>query len=157
MRRSLPIVLSLALSLASLFLVSSPAAAGANWCEGDPVFTAGGNLIDVTTTFSGDYAGTLAAPLDFELLVPSNALLPAVISLQGSVPVSGRISRTLPPSYSLLSMPVVLRVSTKATASFTTYTRVTGVTKWGWSVALLNTVSGTSNSVQQYRFALPLW
>jgi hypothetical protein len=156
-RRRYNVVLALALSLVVVLVSASPAAAGANWCEGDPVFSVGGNVIDVTTTFASEYAGAISGPVDFVLLVPSNAVLPAVVSVDGTVPVRGTISRSLPPYYGLLSMPVVLRISMDASQPFTTYTHVTGVTKFGWSVTLLNTVSGQSTSVQQYRFALPLY
>ncbi|OLC55182.1 MAG: hypothetical protein AUH85_09895 [Chloroflexi bacterium 13_1_40CM_4_68_4] len=155
-RRSLGKVLALALVLGSVLANATPAAAGANWCEGDPVFSVGGNVIDVTTTFATGYASLVSGPLNFELLVPSNAILPLVVSLGGSVPIRGSVSRSLPPYYGLFSMPVVLRVSMNASQSFPTYTRITGVTKLGWSVTLLNTVTGTSTSVQQYRFYLPL-
>ena len=156
MRRSFRTALALAVSLAALLVGASPALAGANWCEGDPVFSVGGNIVDITTSFTSDNLDDAGA-LAFELLVPSNAILPAVVSLNGSVPVRGTISRSLPPSYSVFGMPVVLRVSMNAARTFTTYTRVTGVTKWGWRTTLLNTVAGPSTSVQQYSFTLPLF
>ena len=157
MRRSVRRLLALALVCGSVLVAATPAAAGANWCEGDPAFAVGGNAIDVTTTFAGEYADAISGPVNFELRVPENAVLPVVLSVNGSVPVQASISRSLPAYYGLLAMPAVLRISMNASESFTTYTRITGVTKWGWSVALLNTVAGSSTSAQQLRFSLPLY
>jgi hypothetical protein len=149
------LALAIVLALSSLVL-ATPASAGANWCEGDPVFSVGGNVIDVSTSFSSEDLDS-AGPLSFELLVPSNAVFPLVLSVDGSVPVHGTISRTLPAYDGLFSMPAVLRVSMDTSDSFTTYTRITGVTKWGWRMTLMNTVAGSSTTVQQYRFYLPLF
>ncbi|TMD57734.1 MAG: hypothetical protein E6I87_14360 [Chloroflexi bacterium] len=147
--------LALVLAISSLFL-ATPAFAGANWCEGDPVFSVGGNVIDVSTSFGAENLKSAGA-LWFELQVPSNAILPVVLSLNGSVPVHGKISRSLPAYHGLFSMPAVLRVSMDTSSTFTTYTRITGVTAWGWRVTLMNAVAGSSTTAQQYRFYLPLY
>ena len=157
MRRSLRVILAVIVTLVSALASALPAAAAWNWCEDDPVFSVGGNAIDVTTTFSGAYLDSITGPVSYELLVPSNAILPAVVSLSGSTPMRATISRTLAPAYGLFGMPAVLRMTIPTTTSFTTYTRVTGVTRWGWGLTLLNTVAGSSTSVQEYAFTLPLY
>lgn len=141
----------------SLF-IPAQAAAAPHWCEEDPVFSVDGNTIDVTTTFLSEYASSVNGAIHFELQVPENVLLTAVVSIDGEVPVRGYISRVLPPS-SLLNagIPVVLRVWMDADTSFATYTKVTGLTKRGSRLTLLDTVEGSSTKVQKIKFTLPLF
>ena len=154
MRRSLA---ALAAAIFVSALLAGQAAAGAHWCEEDPVFLANGNLIDVSTTFDSAHAGSISGPVYFVLFVPRNTLLPAVVSLSGDVPLLGYISPTLPSSFSLLGgTPAILNVWMSAGTSFPTYTRITGLTKLGTRITLLSTVQGSSQSVQRLSFRLPL-
>jgi hypothetical protein len=153
--RSFGRIVALAFLLASLALLGSPAAAGSNWCEGDPVFSVSGNVLDVTSSFSSDQLPN-AGPLTYVLLVPSNAPLTVVVATNGDVPVRASVSRTLAPDYSLFSMPAVLRVSMAASRAFSLYTRITGVTTQAQQTTVLDTQTGPSTSVLEYRFTMPL-
>jgi hypothetical protein len=122
---------------------------GQQWCEEDPVFMVNGALIDVTTVFPAGYAATLTGPVAFELLVPSNAIA-AVVSLPGSVPMTAKISKVLPARGLLsLGVPVVVKVTVRATRSFETRTKVTGTYLW-----LSSSAYGTSNVTTQVRYTL---
>lgn len=151
------IALTLALFVFSV-LVPAQAAAAPHWCEEDPLFLVNGNLVDITTTFLSDHVQSVNGPIHFELQVPENTLLAAVVSIEGDVPVRGYVSRVLPKS-SLLSfgVPVVLRVWMDADAPFETYTKITGLTKWGRQLTLTSTVVGWSTKVQTIKFTLPLF
>jgi hypothetical protein len=123
--------------------------AGVQWCESDPLFVVNGAIVDVTTAFPTGYMGTLKEPVAIELLVPTNAIA-AVVSLPANVPMTAKISRVLP-SGGLLSLgvPVVVKVTYKASASFDTKTKVTGTFLW-----LSSTVYGKSNVTTQVRYTL---
>ena len=132
--------------LATLWLTSSSAYAGPQWCEEDPEFLVNGAIVDVTTTFAGSYASSVSGSVNFNVQVPSNALAVA-LKLPGTIPVTATISRTLPAYYGLLSVPVVVTVSMNASTSFTTTTRITGL---GGSI--LNSAYGTSTTPQKLKF-----
>lgn len=154
MRRSLAAV-------AAAFFVSAllggQAVAGAHWCEQDPVFAANGNIIDVTTVFDSAHADAVSGPIYFVLFVPRNTLLPAVVSVDGDIPVLGFISPTLPAeSGQRGGTRAVLNIWMNADRSFPTYTRITGLTALGARTTLLATVEGNSRSVQTLSFRLPL-
>ena len=112
--------------VAMLCLSSSAAWAGPQWCEEDPEFVVNGALVDVTTLFPGSYASYVDGPVNFNLQVPSNVLA-AAVSLPGTIPVTASISRTLPAYYGIGSIPVVVTVTMNSSASFETYTQVTGL------------------------------
>src|SRR6266540_3463229 len=124
--------------------------AGVEWCSEDPTFIVNGNIIDLNTKFLAQYKSQVKPPVVVELLVPSNAIA-AVLTLPGSVPVVGKVTKSLPRWWGLLNMPVVARVTVKASASFTTYTRVIGTGVW-----LTTTVSGKSNQTTSNKFYLLL-
>jgi hypothetical protein len=126
---------------------ASPAFAGHQWCEEDPVFLVNGALVDVTTVFPGAYASKVSG-VHYDLQIPSNSLA-IVVSLPGTVPVTASISRTLPAYNGLLAVPVVLTVTMNTKASFSHSTRVTGL-----AGTLLNTVSGTSTSPMKAKFKM---
>jgi hypothetical protein len=127
---------ALAFLLATVFL-SSPAAAAPQWCEEDPEFLVNGALVDVTTSFPGQYAAT-TSEVHIDMQVPSNAVA-VVLSLPGTVPVTASISRTLPAYYGIGSVPVVVTITMKTTSSFQHTTTITGLggtllsAKYGWS------------------------
>jgi hypothetical protein len=133
----------------STFVLGRDASAGVSWCESDPVFLVNGAILDVTTAFPAGYASTLKEPIAIELLVPTNAIA-AVVSLPTNVPMTAKISRVLS-SGGLLSLgvPVVVKVSYKASASFDTKTKVTGTFLW-----LSSTVYGKSNVTTQVKYTL---
>ena len=138
---------AIALGVSTLVL-SGNASAGPEWCEEDPVFVVNGALLDVTTTFSADYVSSLKGPVQFELLVPSNATA-AVVALPGTVPSTAKITRSLPASWGVLAVPVVVKVTVPAAASFATSTTVTGTYVW-----LSSTVEGRSNVTTNVKYTL---
>lgn len=124
--------------LASLAFSTASAWASPQWCEEDPEFLVNGRVVDVTTFFSGEYASQVKN-VHFDMQVPANATA-AVLSLPGTVPVTASITKSLPAYYGLLAdVPVVVTVTLDTTASFSTYTQVTGLSTtlvsgtWGWS------------------------
>ena len=123
--------------------------AGVQWCESDPVFLVNGAIVDVTTAFPTNYTSTIKEPVAIELLVPTNAIA-LVVSLPTKVPMTAKISRVLP-SGGLLSLgvPVIVKVTYKASASFDTKTKVTGTFLW-----LSSTVYGKSNVMTQVKYTL---
>jgi len=124
--------------------------AGVEWCSEDPTFVVNGNIIDLNTTFLGQYKSQIKPPVVVELLVPSNAIA-AVLTLPGSVPVVGKVTKSLPRWWGLLNMPVVARVTVNATGSFDHYTRAIGTGLW-----LTTTVTGKSNTTTTKTFYLLL-
>jgi hypothetical protein len=133
----------------STFVMGIDADAGVQWCESDPLFVVNGAIIDVTTAFPLGYKGTLNEPIAIELLVPTNAIA-AVVSLPTAVPMTAKISKVLP-SGGLLSLgvPVIVKVTYRASASFDTRTKITGTFLW-----LSSTVYGKSNVTTQVRYTL---
>ena len=133
----------------STFVLGRDAAAGVQWCESDPLFLVNGALVDVTTAFPAGYTSTIKEPVAIELLVPTNAIA-AVVSLPANVPMTAKISRVLP-SGGLLSLgvPVIVKVTIKASASFDTKTRIAGTYLW-----LSSTVWGKSNVTTQVKYTL---
>jgi hypothetical protein len=142
------LVFTLAFAFSTLTL-GLGADAGVQWCESDPLFLVNGAIIDVTTAFPAGYTSTLKEPIAIELLVPTNAIA-AVVSLPTNVPMTAKISRVLS-SGGLLSLgvPVMVKVSYKASASFDTKTKVTGTFLW-----LSSTVYGKSNVTTQVKYTL---
>ena len=135
--------------LLSSFAMGPSADAGVQWCEEDPVFVVNGALVDVRTAFPASYMSSLKEPVAFELLVPSNAIA-AVVALPGSVPSTAKITRSLPATGLLsLGVPVVVKVTIKANASFDTKTSVTGTYLW-----LASTAYGKSNVTTQVKYTL---
>ena len=133
----------------STFVLGRDAEAGVVWCESDPLFLVNGALVEVTTAFPATYTSTLNAPVALELLVPTNAIA-LVVSLPTKVPMTAKISRVLSPGGLLsLGVPVIVKVTYKATASFDTKTSVTGTYLW-----LSSTVWGKSNVTTQVKFTL---
>jgi hypothetical protein len=124
--------------------------AGVEWCSEDPTFIVNGNIIDLNTTFLAQYKSQIKPPVVVELLVPSNAIA-AVLSLPGSVPVVGKVTKSLPRWWGLLNMPVVARVTVNATGSFDHYTRAIGTGLW-----LTTTVTGKTNTTTTKTFYLLL-
>jgi hypothetical protein len=126
--------------------------AGVEWCSEDPVFIVNGNIIDVTTSFPAKYIKNVKGPVVFELLVPENTILAAVVTVSGRVPLEGKVTKSLPKWQGLLGFPVVVRVTLNATASFETQTRVTGS-----GLFLTTNVKGKSNQVTtaSYKLLLP--
>jgi len=124
--------------------------AGVEWCSEDPTFVVNGNIIDLNTTFLAQYKSQIKPPVVVELLVPSNAIA-AVLTLPGSVPVVGKVTKSLPRWWGLLNMPVVARVTVNATGSFDHYTRAIGTGLW-----LTTTVTGKSNTTTTKTFYLLL-
>jgi hypothetical protein len=133
----------------STFVLGLDADAGVQWCESDPLFLVNGGLVDVTTAFPAGYEANIKEPIQIELLVPTNAIA-AVVSLPTEVPMTAKISRVLP-SGGLLSLgvPVIVKVTIKASASFETRTKITGTYLW-----LSSTVYGKSNVTTQMRYTL---
>ena len=133
----------------STFVMGVDASAGVQWCESDPVFEVNGAIIDVTTAFPAGYTDTISEPIAIELVVPTNAVA-AVVSLPANVPMTAKISRVLP-SGGLLSVgvPVIVKVTYRATASFDTKTQITGTFLW-----LSSTVYGKSNVTTQVKYTL---
>ena len=118
-------------------------------CESDPVFLVNGALVDVTTGFPATYTSTLKGAVAYELLVPSNAIA-LVVSLPANVPTTAKISRVLPATGPLsLGVPVIVKVTINATASFQTKTQVTGTFLW-----LSATAYGKSNVTTQVKYTL---
>jgi hypothetical protein len=142
------LVFALSFCLSTL-VMGLGADAGLQWCESDPLFVVNGSILDVTTAFPNAYKSTIREPIAIELLVPTNAIA-AVVSLPADVPMTAKISRVLP-SGGLLSLgvPVVVKVTYRATASFDTKTKVTGTYLW-----LSSTVYGKSNVTTQVRYTL---
>jgi hypothetical protein len=142
------LVFALAFTISTLTL-GLGADAGLQWCESDPLFLVNGGIVDVTTAFPAGYKASIKEPVAIELLVPTNAVA-VVLSLPTEVPMTAKISRVLP-SGGLLSLgvPVIVRVTIKATASFETRTKVTGTYLW-----LSSTVYGKSNVTTQVRYTL---
>jgi hypothetical protein len=133
----------------STLVLGLDANAGVQWCESDPVFLVNGAIVDVTTAFPDGYQDNLKEPIAIELLVPTDAIA-AVVSLPTEVPMTAKISRVLP-SGGLLSLgvPVIVKVTYKATASFDTKTKITGTYLW-----LSSTVYGKSNVTTQVKYTL---
>jgi hypothetical protein len=124
--------------------------AGFEWCSEDPTFIVNGNLIDINTRFLAQYKSIVKPPVVVELLVPSNAIA-AVVSLPGSVPVQGKVTKSLPRWWGLLNMPVVARVTVNATGSFQFYSRALGTGVW-----LTTEWAGQTNQVSSKTFYLLL-
>ncbi|HYV22936.1 MAG TPA: hypothetical protein VEN31_09810 [Candidatus Bathyarchaeia archaeon] len=142
--------LAFALAFAfSTLVLGLDANAGVQWCESDPLFLVNGAIVDVTTAFPTGYASTLKEPVAIELLVPTNAIA-AVVSLPTNVPMTAKISPVLT-SGGLLSLgvPVIIKVTYKASASFDTKTKVTGTYLW-----VSSTVYGKSNVTTQVKYTL---
>lgn len=133
----------------STLVLGFDADAGVQWCESDPLFLVNGAIVDVTTAFPAGYKTSISQPVEIELQVPTNAIA-LVVSLPANVPMTAKISRVLP-SGGLLSLgvPVVVKVTYKASASFDTRTKVTGTFLW-----LSSTVYGKSNVTTQVRYTL---
>jgi hypothetical protein len=140
-------VFALALVVSS-FAQGKYVTAGPQWCEEDPTFLVNGALLDVTTTFPYQYASAMKGPVAFELLVPSNVTA-AVVSLPGTVPVTAKITHSLPAYWGLLAIPVVVKVTVPASASFDTQTQVTGT-----YLRLSSTVNGKSNVTTYVSYSL---
>jgi hypothetical protein len=142
------LVFALAFTISTLTL-GLGADAGVQWCESDPLFLVNGAILDVTTAFPTGYTSTLKEPVAIELLVPTNAIA-AVVSLPTNVPMTAKITRVLS-SGGLLSLgvPVIVKVTYKATSSFDTRTKVTGTFLW-----LSSTVYGKSNVTTQVKYTL---
>ena len=133
----------------STLVLGLDAAAGVQWCEEDPVFMVNGALVDVTTAFPADYLSTIKEPVALELLLPTDAIA-AVVALPGAVPMTAKISRVLPAiGFLSLGVPVIVKVTIKATASFDTKTKVAGTYLW-----LSSTAYGKSNVTTQVRYTL---
>jgi hypothetical protein len=133
----------------STFVLGLDANAGVQWCESDPVFLVNGAVVDVTTGFPATYTSTLKGAVAYEVLVPSNAIA-AVVSLPANVPTTAKISRVLPATGFLsLGVPVIVKVTINATASFQTKTQVTGTYLW-----LSSTAYGSSNVTTQVKYTL---
>lgn len=133
----------------STLVLGFDANAGVQWCESDPLFLVNGSILDVTTAFPDGYRASLKDPIAIELLVPTNALA-VVVSLPTNVPMTAKITRVLP-SGGLLSLgvPVIVKVTYRATASFETRTKITGTYLW-----FSSTVYGKSNVTTQVRYTL---
>ncbi|HYU82887.1 MAG TPA: hypothetical protein VFA31_09130 [Candidatus Polarisedimenticolia bacterium] len=133
----------------STLVLGLDADAGVQWCESDPLFLVNGAIVDVTTAFPDGYKDNIKEPIAIELLVPTNSTA-LVVSLPTDVPMTAKISKVLP-SGGLLSLgvPVVVKVTYKATASFDTRTKVTGTYLW-----LSSTVYGKSNVTTQVQYTL---
>jgi hypothetical protein len=124
--------------------------AGFEWCSEDPTFIVNGNIIDINTRFLAKYKSMVKPPVVVELLVPSNAIA-AVVTLPGSVPVVGKVTKSLPRWWGLLNMPVVARITVNATGSFEHYTRAIGT-----GLFLTSEFKGYSNQVTTKKFNLLL-
>jgi len=141
-------VFAVAFSFSTL-VMGLDANAGVQWCEEDPVFLVNGALLDITTAFPAVYQDTIKEPVAIELLVPTNAVA-TVVSLPGAVPMTAKISKALPATGLLsLGVPVVVKVTVKASASFDTKTKVTGTYLW-----LSSTAYGKSNVTTQVSYTL---
>ena len=138
------------LALLVSMLSAGKADAGVEWCSEDPTFVVNGNVIDLNTMFAAKYKSMIKPPVVVELLVPSNAIA-AVLTLPGSVPVQGKVTKSLPRWWGLLNMPVVARVTVNATGSFDHYTRAIGTGLW-----LTKTVTGKTNQLTTTTFYLLL-
>lgn len=138
-------------ALITSMLSTGKADAGFEWCSEDPTFVVNGNVVDVTTTFSGEYKNSVNGAVVVELLVPENAIA-AVLTMPGTVPVVGKVTRSLPRWWGLLGLPIVARVTVNATTSFDTNTHVTGT-----GLFLATSVKGKSNqtTIASYRLLLP--
>jgi hypothetical protein len=133
----------------STLVMGVGADAGVQWCESDPVFLINGALVDVTTGFPASYTSSLKGAVAYEVLVPSNVIA-TVVSLPASVPTTAKISRVLPATGLLsLGVPVIVRVTINASASFQTKTQVTGTYLW-----LSSTTYGKSNVTTQVKYTL---
>jgi len=142
------LVFTLAFALSTLTL-GLGADAGVQWCESDPVFLVNGAIVDVTTGFPANYTSTLKGAVAYEVLVPSNAIA-LVVSLPANVPTTAKISRVLPATGLLsIGVPVIVKVTINATASFQTKTQVTGTFLW-----LSATAYGKSNVTTQVKYTL---
>ncbi|MDP9276575.1 MAG: hypothetical protein M3O99_13400 [Chloroflexota bacterium] len=142
------VLFAVAFLFSTLFL-GSGADAGVQWCESDPLFLVNGAIVDVTTAFPTDYTSTIKDPVAIELQVPSNAIA-VVLSLPANVPMTAKISKVLPATGLLsLGVPVVVKVTIKASASFDTRTKVAGTYLW-----LSSTVYGKSNVTTQVKYTL---
>jgi hypothetical protein len=139
-------VFALLISTAS----AGKADAGVEWCSEDPTFIVNGNIIDLNTQFLAEYKSKVKPPVVVELLVPSNAIA-AVLTLPGSVPVVGKVTKSLPRWWGLLNMPVIARVTVNATGSFDHYTRAIGTGLW-----LTGVVTGKTNTTTTKTFYLLL-
>jgi hypothetical protein len=81
--------------------------------------------------------------------VPSNAVA-AVLVLPGNVPSTAKITKSLPATGLLsLGVPIVVKVTVPASASFQTRTKVTGTYLW-----LSSIVYGNSNTTTQVKYTL---
>jgi hypothetical protein len=133
----------------STLVLGLGADAGVQWCESDPVFMVNGALVDVTTGFPASYTSSIKGAVAYEVLVPSNVIA-TVVSLPASVPTTAKISRVLPATGLLhVGVPVIVRVTINATASFQTRTQVTGTYLW-----LSSTAYGKSNVTTQVSYTL---
>jgi hypothetical protein len=126
------------------------AEAGVEWCSEDPTFVVNGNVIDLNTRFLAEYESQVKPPVVVELLVPENAVA-AVLTLPGSVPVVGKVTKSLPRWWGPLNMPVVARVTVNATGSFDHYTTALGTGLW-----LTGEVKGKTNQLTTKTFYLLL-
>lgn len=125
MRRfAISLAFSGVLALSTIVLGAS-ARAGAEWCEDDPVFVVNGAIVDVTTAFPAD-AADLISEVDFELLVPSNVAA-AVVTIPSTFPTTATITPSLDPYFGVGAVPIVVNVRVRASGSFDTITRVTGM------------------------------
>jgi hypothetical protein len=108
-----------------------------------------GALVDVTTGFPANYTSSIKGAVAYEVLVPSNVIA-TVVSLPASVPTTAKISRVLPATGLLhVGVPIIVKVTINATASFQTRTQVTGTYLW-----LSSTAYGKSNVTTQVSYTL---
>lgn len=132
--------------LLSLTMTSTTALAGVSWCEDDPVFLLNGGLVDLVTGIPESSADSVKS-IVYDVRVPSNTLLNAVVTVPSQFPTKATVSRTLPAWSGIGAMPVVAYVTVKASKSFETYTRAIATN----STLLWNT-PGKSNTTTTMKF-----
>lgn len=139
--RSHRVITSLVVALAALVLSSTPALAGREWCARDPILQfADGSRVQWVVQFDPVDLPTLTGPVTFSYVVPSN-VGPIVVGFPSSAsPETVRIAYTGKTWSGKGAIPVNVRVTLAATATFKTVTSVRG------NVVRSLDINGTSNT-----------
>ena len=133
--------------------LSAPASAAPKWCEADPIIHIQGSWAQVLTKFDMAYLGTITGPLAYDVYVPESAYAHTSVYLPPS-PVERTVTvHALPAGYwpdwsSPDKLKLEVRLVVPATASFATFSDVTGTMKKAF------TVRSTSNTLTVFHISL---
>ena len=127
-----------------LVAMATPASAGREWCEEDPVLTIDGRTVDYTASFPADYVS--GTTINWTFHIPVNVLVATAVTTPAvgspSVPSTVTIVRDQPAYLLLSDATVIATVVYASSSSYSTSTAVQGLNS-AWT-----TYSGKSNKKQ---------